>query len=271
MTVLETLVLQAELFVKLNPLDCAMIITDEEGIILKYVKGKKFDLNIKLGTKISSKGAVGKCIISQNEVQMNLPAELYGIPIKVIATPIYDNKKMVGVISSCTTLEAQEILINVVQNMASTTEEISVVTEKVATSANLLSTNIGQLSISVQDVVVELNKTDNILHFINNISSKSNLLGLNAAIEAARAGEHGKGFSVVAAEMRKMAENSSSYVKDIKMILEKIQEKSVVMKNIINEAATLGEEQSVATNEIVKAMQGIANSAVNLEAVSKII
>lgn len=62
-----------------------------------------------------------------------------------------------------------------------------------------------------------------IIQSVNEISEQSKLLALNAAIEAARAGEHGKGFSVVASEIRSLADQSKQATNQVRAILGEIQ------------------------------------------------
>ncbi|MEJ8306113.1 methyl-accepting chemotaxis protein [Saccharibacillus sacchari] len=72
---------------------------------------------------------------------------------------------------------------------------------------------------SVSELAERSNEVLSITGYISETSSQTNLLALNAAIEAARAGEHGLGFSVVASEIRKLADQSSRSTGEISRII----------------------------------------------------
>ena len=103
----------------------------------------------------------------------------------------------------------------------------------------------------------EVKNTSNILDIIRRVSKQSNLLGLNAAIEATRAGEFGRGFSVVASEVRKLAEESNkSTLKIENMINQFCNSVDQVLKNA-EQSKIITQEQAGATQEITEMLDGL--------------
>ena len=133
-------------------------------------------------------------------------------------------------------------------------------TAKIAT----LETTVKESAALMQQLGQRSSEIGEIVAAISNISDQTNLLALNAAIEAARAGEHGRGFSVVAEEVRKLAEQSSTSAEDIAKLISLVQSDTEKAVAAVTGGTLEVEESTKAVDSVNEAFERIAENVQNV-------
>lgn len=235
-----------------------------------YLPALSLDLGIKAGDPIKSP-AVQQCIDTGMRIVQTFTRDtsIFGVPYVACAWPIKENEKVVGCVVTTQIIANQEKISAISGELAMMAENFNVGMEGLATNATGIYATSRDLSKLSQELTRATKNSDEIVVFIRNVASQTNLLGLNAAIEAARVGEVGRGFSVVAEEVRKLAGESTSSVKRITDALHTIRE---YIDNLTEKVTIIDKnlsEQTASIDEMTNASLTLAQMATDLAVVAR--
>lgn len=237
---------------------------------LKIENCKTVPIKAKPEDPIPTGGAAFEVLKSGKLCIKDVPKEVYGVPFKSYGIPIKnDNNTTIGVFLIGKSLEERYKVSTLSENLNSSLEKISSSIKGVSAGMqNIINLN-NDISTEVEEASENTKGTDDILRFVQNVSKQTNLLGLNAAIQAARAGEDGKGFSVVAQEIRKLSNTSAESIREIDLVLKKIESSVTNISNKINESNSFFTTQAAEFNDIISALEKLNSSSKLLEELSK--
>jgi methyl-accepting chemotaxis protein len=147
--------------------------------------------------------------------------------------------------------------------------------QKTVEGMQSIKTSTGLVASSIQELGRYSDQIGSIVETIDDIAEQTNLLALNAAIEAARAGEQGRGFAVVADEVRKLAERSSSSTREIAELIGQVQrgtrEAVAAMDQGVKEIESGSQLAETAGDSIKKVMDIVQAAANQTERISRAI
>jgi len=243
--------------------ESTVILIDAEKVV-RVQEGHKLATGLKTGV-IMPEGTLAREVVRTGKrIVKEVPANQskFGFDYISRSIPI---RGLDGVVCGSLTLNSTNEKEVILREVSAQLKEMSIQTnlasQDIADAAGTLAEAVTDLKEKTQETKKEVTTIVDVIDLIKQIASQTNLLALNAAIEAARVGENGKGFAVVAEEVRKLAQNTGSSVKNMSSNLRRILEFMETISNKVSMLDQLVQHQAAATEEITASMSEIGTCA----------
>lgn len=240
--------------------EVCIAVTDREQFIHLQM-GKHFSLPYKIGDPLNHtiQEVIQSGKANVREIPLGIMENSGADLAKCFFFPIKDDDSIVGVLTVAVRLDHRQALDQIVGNLEKQATNLSGAVNSVTTGITELLSMNQELLHKTNETTHKAKDTDEIVGIIQGISSRTNLLGLNASIEAARSGEAGRGFDVVAKEIQKLSITSKDSISKIDDIIKDISTNIEEIDLGLGKINGVSEQQAGAVQALTSTMDEMKN------------
>ena len=249
--------------------DTHLLLFDQEQVIVS-LPGDHLNIPIYVGDQLEdlNQTVTYQAKLQKRPTRDERGPEQFGISYVATATPIYkddnQNGEIIGYLTAVTSNQNLHQLRSDSHELAAMVEELSATTDEIAHASVSIAEDVTILAKYSSEIAQDINNIHEVVNFVQDIASQSNLLGLNAAIESARAGEAGRGFGVVSDEIRKMASQSKDSAEKIRMRLETLENALINLNDAVKRVSQNQDQHTASVEELRSVFEHIAKVADDL-------